>query len=151
MFKSRLSVALQWRRWLADSGLPQGFGSYLAWRVLPSPSPPFPSLHPAMAVQTRPECRVWQHGSRMGRGPREWCDASGGAAPGTLGTGAGGARWRGMNTGVSHFRIFGRGAGGASRRDVHPDIRTLALELHFFGTKAVRTVYYKPSNLDKGI
>jgi hypothetical protein len=39
---------LQWRQWLADSGLLQGFGSYLAWRALPSPllpPSPFCSLH----------------------------------------------------------------------------------------------------------
>jgi len=49
---------LQWRRWLADSGLPQGFGSYLARRASPSPllslpSLPFPSLHLVAAVRAR--------------------------------------------------------------------------------------------------
>ena len=43
---------LQWRRWLTDGGLPQGFTSYLVPSahdaprpLLSSPSPPFPSLH----------------------------------------------------------------------------------------------------------
>jgi hypothetical protein len=38
---------LQWHRWLAGSGLPQGFSSYLARRTSPSPYPlpPLPFLH----------------------------------------------------------------------------------------------------------
>jgi hypothetical protein len=60
-FKSRSGVARRW--WLAESGLPQGFGSYLAQ---PRPlSPPFPSLHLTVAVQARPE--------RDGHRARELC------------------------------------------------------------------------------
>jgi hypothetical protein len=52
---------LQWRRWLANSGLPQGFSSYLAWRASPTPllfllSPflPFPpSHHDSLSSATR--------------------------------------------------------------------------------------------------
>jgi len=43
---------LQWRRWLADSGLPQGFDYYLVWRASPSPLPslPFPPFHLGVGV-----------------------------------------------------------------------------------------------------
>jgi len=45
----RVLHMLQWHRWLADSGLPHGYVSYLAQRTSPSPllslpSLPFPSL-----------------------------------------------------------------------------------------------------------
>jgi hypothetical protein len=40
----RMLHMLQWRQWLADNGLPQGFGSFLARRASPSPLPPLPSL-----------------------------------------------------------------------------------------------------------
>jgi hypothetical protein len=62
---------LQWRQCMADSCLLQGFGSYLAWRALPSPllsspSPPFCSLHLASPLALalgwgRRGCCVWTH------------------------------------------------------------------------------------------
>jgi hypothetical protein len=64
---------LQWRRWLADSGLPQSFNSFLVRRVSPSPlvslpSLPFPSLPflhlDAASSMTRTPADAWWHDER---------------------------------------------------------------------------------------
>ena len=71
---------LQWRRWLADSGLPQGFGSYLARRASPSPllslpSLPFPpSCHGSLSSAGKP----YQMSMHM---PVELVALGGGAMP----------------------------------------------------------------------
>jgi len=77
----RVLHMLQRRWWLANSGLPQGFGSYLALRASPSPLPPIPSLHSIsprqfeLSGETLPEEHADAH---RGAGPR-WAD--GGAMP----------------------------------------------------------------------
>jgi hypothetical protein len=67
---------LQWRRWLADGDLPQGFASYLAPSsrgasrpLLSSPSPPFPSLHLRSQFELGPRARGrWVGASAGSRG-----------------------------------------------------------------------------------
>jgi hypothetical protein len=69
----RVLHMLQWRHWLAGSGLPQGFGSYLAWHALSSPLPLLPSL---------PSISPWQFELGGETLPDEHTDARGDASPG---------------------------------------------------------------------
>jgi len=64
----------QWCRWLADSGLLQGFGIYLARRALPSPVPSLPFLPSAATVQARRETLPDKHANTLGGGGPGWAD-----------------------------------------------------------------------------
>jgi hypothetical protein len=76
----RVLHMLQWCRWLSDSGLLQGFGSYLMPSSCGAPHPllSLPSLHLAMVVRARRETLPDEHANARGGGAqvgRRWYDA----------------------------------------------------------------------------